>query len=134
MKFKCFPKPGDTGLRKATTRPATLDLRAAASRPRGNASARGEGTSNPYADIDCDDEVEEEIARAFADGLKVEHGSAAASPPSSPVSDPATPDGADTLIARTVIILDWDDTILTTTRLTSRYSVFGVNGVPTRRS
>ena len=130
MKFRCFPKgaevpPTSTSARKTAARPAALDLRAAGTTRGGRSDHLKAG---PVADIDCDDEVEEEIARAFAEGLKMDH-PAAGSPPSSPVSDPATAAGGrDALAARTVIILDWDDTILTTTRLTSRYSVFGING------
>lgn len=129
MKFRCFPKgaevpPTSTSARKTAARPAALDLRAAGTTRGGRSDHLKAG---PVADIDCDDEVEEEIARAFAEGLKMDH-PAAGSPPSSPVSDPATAAGGrDALAARTVIILDWDDTILTTTRLTSRYSVFGIN-------
>ena len=81
---------------------------------------------NPLSDVDCDGEIDEEIARAFANGLKMDNPSAGGSPPSSPISDPAAASSADELAKRTVIILDWDDTLLTTTRLTSRYSVFGV--------
>ena len=39
-------------------------------------------------------------------------------------------DAPEALKARTLIILDWDDTLLTTTRLTSRHSVFGPGGAP----
>ena len=79
---------------------------------------------NPLSDADC--EFDEELARAFANGLKMNTTSVGGSAPSSPVSDPGAASRADDLAKRTVIILDWDDTLLTTTRLMSRFSVVGV--------
>ena len=86
--------------------------------------------TTPLSDVDCDGEIDEEIARAFANGLKMDNPSAGGSPPASPVMDHiavGAVSSADDLAKRTVIILDWDDTLLTTTRLTSRYSVYGVD-------
>lgn len=51
-------------------------------------------------------------------------------PPSSPMGDDATPATIDAEYSRRVVILDWDDTLLATTRLTSRYSVFASRALP----
>jgi|EP01047_Picozoa_sp_COSAG01_P031883 hypothetical protein len=60
-----------------------------------------------------------------------------ASPPTSPVSSPeilssrkaddagASAESQEELASRTLIILDWDDTMMNTSRLTERYMVFG---------
>jgi len=82
------------------------------------------------ADVYCEDEVEEEIARAFAAGLDLDAVAGTGSPPTSPVADPSEPPALSAAIpaelkARTLMILDWDDTLLTTTRLTSCHGVLG---------
>ena len=81
-------------------------------------------------DVECEDEVEEEIARAFAAGLDLSGAAGTGSPPTSPVADPSEPPPVGggipvDLKARTLMILDWDDTLLTTTRLTSCHGVLG---------
>jgi hypothetical protein len=126
MKFRCFPKDATAEDMKKVSRPAAV-----AGGPRmsadGSYMERGaKAKTTPLSDVEGDGEIDEEIARAFANGVMVDTPSAGGSPPSSPVSDPAAASSADELAKRTVIILDWDDTLLTTTRLTSRYSVYGV--------
>ena len=126
MKFRCFPKGATAEDMQKVSQPAAV-----AGGPRmsadGSYMERGaKARTNPLSDVDSDGEIDEEIARAFANGLKMDNPSAGGSPPSSPISDPAAASSADELAKRTVIILDWDDTLLTTTRLMSRFSVVGV--------
>jgi hypothetical protein len=99
-----------------------------------DASPGGEAPScgKIVAGVYCEDDVEEEIAKAFANGLIMDFPSKTVSPPSSPVSEfvnGGASGGQEDLAKRTLIILDWDDTILTTTRLTSKFSVFGAGGI-----
>lgn len=89
--------------------------------------------ANPLASGDGESTTEEEIANALSQGMKLT-APGQSSPPSSPVTDPAvgaprTPrETPESLRGRTVIILDWDDTLLTTTRLTAKYRVYGPGG------
>lgn len=140
MRFRCCPpaKAGAgvaskkrVGGGSAPSRAATSSVTRASAGKAGGGAKRDQ-KRNPLADVDCDDEVEEEIARAFAEGFNLE--GPGDSPPASPVSEvgtgppPLCQEAPETLKARTLIILDWDDTLLTTTRLTSRHSVFGPGG------
>jgi hypothetical protein len=143
MRFRCCPpaKAGAPAAAGAKKGGASLSRSAAGgARPGAKTGLKRDPKRNPLADVDCDDEVEEEIARAFAEGFNLtEGGTPGGSPPASPVSDPAAgpprlcQEAPETLKARTLIILDWDDTLLTTTRLTSRHSVFGPGGTPAFR-
>jgi hypothetical protein len=125
------------------------------SRSTRSSRAKKPSEQSPLPFVECEDEIEEEIARAFAEGLGLgaaaAGGSAAAaaapatpgsraapakalvgkSPPTTPVTDPSESsppvicgDPAE-IKGRTLFILDWDDTLLTTTRLTSSYGVLG---------
>lgn len=133
MRFRCCPpaKPGAASVSPKKRVGGGGLSRTPAPSVRG-ATTGGSAKRNPLADVDCDDEVEEEIARAFAEGFNLE--GPGDSPPASPVSEvgaappPLCQEPPETLKARTLIILDWDDTLLTTTRLTSRHSVFGPGG------
>ena len=125
MKFRCFPKGATAEDMQKVSRPAAVAVGPRMSADGSYMERGAKASPNPLSDVDCDGEIDEEIARAFANGLKMDTPSAGGSPPSSPVSDPAAASSADELAKRTVIILDWDDTLLTTTRLTSRFSVFG---------
>lgn len=149
MRFRCCP-PAKAGASSATPK-KRIGGGSALSRTASSGAKRAGGNTggakkrdpkrNPLADVDCDDEVEEEIARAFAEGFNLE--GPGESPPASPVSEatgagppPLSQEPPETLKARTLLILDWDDTLLTTTRLTSRHSVFGPGGAspaPTHR-
>eukprot|EP01043_Picozoa_sp_COSAG02_P086997 COSAG02_NODE_24350_length_690_cov_39363.817259_1_plen_160_part_10 len=140
MRFRCCP-PAKAGAAVASkkrvgggsvlSRKSTSSVTRSSAGKAGGAAKRDQ-KRNPLADVDCDDEVEEEIARAFAEGFNLE--GPGDSPPASPVSEvgagppPLCQEDPETLKARTLIILDWDDTLLTTTRLTSRHSVFGPGG------
>ena len=144
MRFRCCPPakaggPAAAGAKKGGSS-LSRSTSGGAKRPGAKTGLKRDPKRNPLADVDCDDEGEEEIARAFAEGFNLaeggvpEGGVPGESPPASPVSDPAAgpprlcQEAPETLKARTLIILDWDDTLLTTTRLTSRHSVFGPGG------
>ena len=135
MRFHCCP-PEKKGALATPKKGGTVGRSSGAGK--GLRGSKGKAKSkNPMADVECEDEIEEEIARAFAETISLDGaGGNGESPPTSPVSDPSAgpprfcQDAPEALKARTLIILDWDDTLLTTTRLTSRHSVFGPGGAP----